>query len=111
MMLKKYQLVLQFPSNCPLTSLNFEDDIAEAIDNPLGDKGKPHYVDGNAIGETIEIFIHTDDPDAAFELCKPLLTSAGLLDWAIVAYRKWANGNYEEFVAIWPNGYSGKFSI
>jgi hypothetical protein len=111
-MTHRHQLVFQLPEDCPLTSLDFEDEIADALGNPLDDANKPHRVDGNSYGAgTIEFFIHTDDPQAAFELCKPLLQSAGLLDLAVVAHRKWVDGDYEEFVAIWPHNYVGKFSV
>ena len=56
------QLVLQLPEDCPLPSLDYEDDI----DDVLGDS---HEVDGNSYGcGTIEFFINTNDPIAAFEL-------------------------------------------
>ena len=59
----EYQLVLQFPENCPLESLDFEDEIAEAIGNPRDDSTCPHQVDGNSYGAgTIEFFIDSQHP-------------------------------------------------
>ena len=103
----EFQLVFQLPANCPLEDLGFEDDIAQAVGNPRDDKAKPHFVDGHSSGVgTIEFFVHTADPQAAFELCKPLLESAGLLGMVVAAYRRFAEGG---FTVIWPAGYTGVF--
>ncbi len=104
----EYQLVLQLPDDCPLASLDFEDDIAEAIGNPGDDQSKPHMVDGNSYGAgTIAFFIHTNDPHSAFGLAKPLLASNGLLGLVTAAFRKLTDDGYG---VIWPVGYSGTFS-
>src|SRR5215469_16404011 len=98
--LHEFQLVYQLPAKCPLESLDFEDDIAEALGNRLDDPAKPHLVDGNSSGGgTIEFFVHTNAPDAAFELTKPLLESAGLLNMVVVAYRRFTE---DGFTVIWP---------
>lgn len=103
----EFQLVLQLPEDCPLTSLDFEDDIAVALGNPRDDKGHPHIVDGNSYGGgTIEFFVLTVNPHAAFELCKPLLESAGLLGMVVAAYRPFTE---DSFAVIWPAGYAGVF--
>jgi len=103
----EFQLVFQLPENCPLTSLDFEDDIADALGNPRDDKVHPHLVDGNSYGGgTIEFFVHTADPHAAFELCKPLLASTGLLGMVVAAYRRFSE---DSFAVIWPAGYAGTF--
>ncbi len=105
---RDYQLVLQLPEDCPLTRLDFEDDIAEALGNPLDDSGYPHLVDGNSYGAgTIEFFIHTNDPLAAFELTKPLLASNGLLGLVTAGFRRFTEDGYQ---VIWPVGYSGNFA-
>jgi hypothetical protein len=104
----EYQLVLQLPEDCTLTGLDFEDEIAEAIGNAGFDQSKPHMVDGNSYGAgTIEFFIHTSDPHAAFELAKPLLASASLLGLVTAGFRKFTEDDYE---VIWPAGYSGTFA-
>jgi hypothetical protein len=104
---REFQLVFQVSESCALTSLDFEDDIARALGNPLEDRSHPHLVDGNSIGGgTIEFFIHTVDPHAAFELCKPLLSSAGLLSTLVVGYRRFTE---EAYTVIWPPGYAGIF--
>ena len=103
----EFQLVFQLPESCPLTSLDFEDDIADTLGNPRDDKAHPHLVDGNSYGGgTIEFFVHTADPHAAFELCKPLLASAGLLDMVVAAYRRFSE---DTFTVIWPAGYADVF--
>src|SRR5258708_40217892 len=103
----EFQLVYQLPANCPLESLDFEDDIAEALNNPRDDKAEPHVVDGNSFGgDTIEFFVDTNDPHEALELTKPLLESAGLLSMVTVAYRKFSG---DSFTVIWPSAYSGRF--
>jgi hypothetical protein len=105
----EYQLVLQLPEECPLTSLDIEDDIAEALGNPRDDQSLPHFVDGNALGGgTIEFFIHTYDPLAAFELTKPLLARKGLMEFVTAAYRMLTESG---FTVIWPEGYDGTFSV
>ena len=102
----EFQLVFQLPEGCPLTSLDFEDEIADALGHPRDDKTRPHMVDGNSYGGgTIEFFVHTTDPQAAFELCKPLLAS-GLLGMVVAAYRRFSE---DSFAVIWPAGYSGVF--
>ncbi|MHC4406282.1 MAG: hypothetical protein ACYTG0_42150 [Planctomycetota bacterium] len=103
----QFQLVLQLPADCPLESLDFEDDIAEALGNPLDQDGHPHTVDGNSCGAgTIEFFIHTDNPSDAFDCCKPLLESCGLLSLVTVA---WCRFTDHEYQVIWPAGFAGKF--
>jgi hypothetical protein len=107
--LHEFQFVLQLPANCPLTSLDFEDDIADALGNRHDDEGHPHGVDGNSYGGgTIEFFVHTADPHAAFALCKPLLASAGLLGMVVVAYRRFTE---DSFAVLWPVGYAGVFKL
>jgi hypothetical protein len=103
----EFQLVLQLPEDCPIEDMEFEDEIANALGNRGDDKSKPHFVDGNSLGAGMEFFVHTDDPFAAFELCKPLLSAAKLLDMVVAAYRSFSD---DEFKVIWPIGYSGTFS-
>lgn len=104
-----YQLVLQLSEDCPLTSLDFEDDIAEALGNPLDEPGADHIVDGNEFGGgTIRFFIHTNEPTAAFALCRPLLASRGLLQWTTAAWCSCTDHKYE---VIWPEHYPGRFAL
>lgn len=104
-----FQLVLQLPEDCPLESLDLEDDIAEALGNTHDDAVLPHQVDGNSYGAgTIEFFIHTNNPVEAFELCKPLLESQGLLTMVTVAWCSFADHQYE---IIWPSDSTGDFAV
>ena len=101
-------LVLHFPPESPLTSADLEDDIAEAIGNPQDDENADHIVDGNEIGDAIDIFVFTRDPEVALELCRPLLQKAGLLDTMIAATRK-VDG--ERFEVLHPSTYQGEFRL
>jgi hypothetical protein len=101
-------LVLHFPPQSPLTSADIEDEIAEAIGNPLDDQNADHIVDGNEIGDAIDIFVFTRDPTVALELCKPMLKEAGLLDTMIAATRK---VDEEEFDVLHPSTYQGEFQL
>lgn len=104
----EFQLVLQLPDDCPIEDMGYEDDIAQALGNPGDDKSKPHCVDGHSLGAgTVEFFIHTIDPIQAFELCKPLLASSGLLQMVVAGYRRFTEST---FSVVWPVGYSGNFN-
>lgn len=101
-------LVLHFPPESPLTSADIEDDIAEAVRNSRDDENADHIVDGNEIGDAIDIFVFTRNPTVALELCKPLLQEAGLLDTMIAATRK-LDG--ERFEVLHPSTYQGEFRL
>ena len=103
-----FVLVLHFPPESPLTSADIEDDIAEAIGNPRDDANAEHIVDGNEIGDAIDIFVMTRNPVAALELCKPLLRQAGLLDTMIAATR---HVDSEGFEVLHPTAYKGDFHL
>jgi hypothetical protein len=103
----QFQLVLQLPEECPLESLDFEDDLAEALGHLPGEPLCAHMVDGNSAGGgTIEFFIHTNDPPQAFALCKTLLESRGLLHLVTVAWCRFTDYTYH---VIWPPGFKGDF--
>jgi len=63
----KYQLVLQLPASSDIdfdSLVLIEDKLSESM-------GEKHIVDGHDFGSgEMNIFIHTDDPDAAFDLAK-----------------------------------------
>lgn len=99
-----YTLVFRFLPESPLTSADIEDDIAKAIENERGD----HVVDGNEIGDGIDIFVFTNDPSAVLEMCRPMFERQGLLDAMIAAYRR-TDGR--DFVVIYPAGYEGTFQL
>ena len=100
----KYQLVLQLPASSirDFDSLVL---IEEKMDDVMG---KKHIVDGHDFGSgEMSIFIHTDDPDAAFELAKTNLDDLIIAELK-VAYRK-LDG--EEYKVIWPENFQGEFNI
>jgi len=103
----RYQIVFKLPEDCPLKDLDIEDDIAVALGNENDNHDSPHLVDGHSMGGgSIEFFIHTNAPQEAFALCKPLLQSHGLLDTVVVA---WCESVDRKYQVIWPIGFTGEF--
>jgi hypothetical protein len=102
-----FRVVFHFPAESPLTIADIEDDIAEALGNETDDPSADHMVDGNEIGKAIDIFVATCDPNAALELCRPMLERMGLLDTVVVAWRP-ADGG--AFSVIHPPGFAGQFT-
>lgn len=80
----KYQLILQFDAS------NIEDfdqliEIEDKLESALGNL---HEVDGHDFGSgEMNIFIHTNDPDSAFELVKNNMDDS-VIPKLKVAYRK-----------------------
>jgi hypothetical protein len=103
-----FTIVFHFTAESPLTSADIEDDIAEALGNERDDLTADHLVDGNEIGDAIDIFVLTRDPHAAFALCRPMLERMGLLDTVVIAWRATGCG---EFSVICPQGFSGSFTL
>lgn len=101
-----YQLVIQFP----LTDATADEfDRLLMIENELElvlrDK---HIVDGHDIGAgEMNIFIHTNDPEEAFELAKTTLTEKDL-EKISVAFRDMIGDQYS---VLWPKNYDGEFRI
>lgn len=101
-----YQLVIQFP----ITDAGADDfDRLLMIENELGlvlsDK---HQVGGHDIGSGVmNIFIHTNDPNEAFELVKKTL-SKNNLDTILAAYTEM---NGDKYSVIWPDDYNDEFTI
>jgi hypothetical protein len=100
----KYQLALQFPSSSDADYdrlISFED----KIEGGLGDLG---VVDGHDIGSgEMNIFIHTDDPQAAFDRSKLLLGLGDDMGELKAGYRLF---DQEEYVPIHPKGLK-RFSV
>jgi hypothetical protein len=103
-----YSMILHFPRESRLTSADIEDDVAEAIGNAQDDPDADHLVDGNEIGDAIDIFVLSSDPNAAFAMCRPLLERAGLLDTAVVAYCLRGSGPWS---VIHPPEFKGEFRL
>ena len=103
-----FQIVFRFPEESPLTSADVEDDIAEALGNELDDPTADHVVEGNEIGDDIDIFVSTREPHSAFSLYRPRLEQMGLLDSVIVA---WRTAEDSDFLVIHPPNFSGPFIL
>ncbi len=101
-----YQLTLRFP----LADASADDfDHIIMIENELGIilKGK-HDVDGHELGtEEMNIFIHTNDPNEAFDLAKNILSEKDL-ETILVAFKEMKG---EEYSVIWPENFNGEFRI
>ncbi|NND95786.1 MAG: hypothetical protein HKN47_00485 [Pirellulaceae bacterium] len=104
----RFVLVFHFPRESPLRSADIEDDLAAALGNELDDPNADHVVDGNDVGVSINIFVLTRDPIAAFTLCKPLLSKMNLLDTTVVAYREQAA---DELLVLHPVNYKGALTL
>jgi hypothetical protein len=92
----KYQLVLQWPA----TSIKDYDTLVE-IENVLTESlSEGSEVDGHdaGLGE-MNIFIHTDNPVAAFNEVKSVLGSRDFWVDARVAYREIVKS---EYTILWP---------
>lgn len=99
-----YQLVLQFSAAVVDYDdlLSIEDELVEALTPPT-------EVDGHDFGRGQgNIFILTDNPVATFERLLPVLRRLSRDCDATVAYRA-VQG--EQYTAIWPEGFNGKFSV
>jgi hypothetical protein len=95
--MQQFQLVLQIPEDVVSTDVAFalEDEIIEGL-------SAEHDMDGNDIGAgTINYFIITPSPTAAFQQVKSIFVSKGLLAHLRVAYR---DVDKDDFVNLWPEG-------
>ncbi len=102
----KYQVVIQFP----LAGASAEDfDRLLMIENELGlVLMGMHQVDGHDMGpDEMNIFIHTNDPDEAFELVKNTLPE-NYLETILAACRDMKSDKYS---MIWPENYNDEFTI
>jgi hypothetical protein len=100
----KYQLVLQWPA---VSKADFDRLISleELIEDGLGDIG---IVDGHDFGSgEMNIFVHTDNPEPAFEKIKSLLAVGGNVHEMKAGYRDCGEDNY---IAIYAEGLK-QFSI
>jgi hypothetical protein len=103
-----YVVIFHFPRESPLTSADVEDDIAAALGNERDNMNEDHVVDGNEIGDAIDIFVRSRDPNAAFAMCRPMLRQKGLLETAVVAYGPNGSG---PFTVIHPADFKGQFRL
>ena len=100
----EYQLVLQFN----LTDEEQFDWLCAIQEDLESILGKQHYVDGNDVGQgKMNIFIHTKQPNEAFELSKQGFYESDLNDM-VAAYR---DVEKEDYIVIWPKETEIKFSL
>jgi hypothetical protein len=79
--------------------------LEEEIQRGLGDLGE---VDGHDIGSgEMNIFIHTDDPQSAFQRAKVLLRGKDALEQLKAGYRDF---DEDDYVPIYPKGLA-RFSV
>lgn len=100
----KYQLVLQFETS---NSEDFDQfiKIEDRLESILGDV---HEVDGHDFGSgEMNIFIHTNGPNDAFDLIKDNLT-LNEINIMKVAFRELKG---EVYSILWPENFSGEFKI
>ena len=87
----KYQLVLQFDAP-NIQDFDFLIEIENRLESALGNL---HEVDGHDFGSgEMNIFIHTNDPESAFELIKNDIDDLVNTNFK-VAYRKFDRKKYQ----------------
>jgi hypothetical protein len=100
----KYQLVLQWPAS----STQDYDRLIEIEDLLIEKLSESNDVDGHDGGAgEMNIFIHTNDPVAAFEEVKSALVGTDVWFCIRVAYRELNNS---EYTSLWPKGL-GDFKV
>jgi hypothetical protein len=100
----RYQLVLQFRGD----SIDDLDELIDLEDRLIARLGDEHLVDGHDIGSgERNIFIHSDDPHAAFAAARSVIPTK-LLSRLRAAFRPRAGGKYS---VIWPLGAGGPFEV
>ena len=100
----KYQLVLQFPAS----STEDLDQLIEVEGELMKSLGEEHVVDGHDFGSgEMNLFIHTDDPNTAFEKARKYLYPQHQ-QHLIAAYRELKGDKY---TVLWPERYDKKFRV
>jgi hypothetical protein len=94
----KYQLVLQWPG-ISVADYDRLISLEETIRDGLGDVG---IVDGHDFGSgEMNIFVHTDNPESAFEKIKALLAARDNLQELTVGFRDFDEDGY---TPVYPDG-------
>ena len=100
----KYQLVLQFRA----TTIEDFDKLIDLEDSLIKALGRSHDVDGHDFGTgEMNIFVFTENPQAAFGLSKEVLRDDDLRNLK-AAFRQVGTDDYQ---SIWPEGASEPFSV
>ncbi|MCB1085471.1 MAG: hypothetical protein KDM63_00375, partial [Verrucomicrobiae bacterium] len=92
----KYQLVIQWPAS---STLDYDAliEIEEILEEHLSDR-----IDGHDAGSSeMNIFIHTDDAEKAFDEVREVLSANDFWVDAKAAYREMES---EDYVVLWPAG-------
>ena len=101
----KYQLALQFPAN----SIADYDEMIALEDELIEKLGSSAKVDGHDCGSgEMNIFIHTDEPNKAFETIRPVVAKRKLIEKLTAAYRERTG---EDYTVVWPIGFTKNFRI
>ena len=92
----KYQLVLQFDAE----STDALDQLVSLEDKLIEKLGDAASVDGHDFGSgEFNIFIETDDPNAAFSVSRGIVADSGIPNAMRAAYRDMKSEHYE---VLWP---------
>ena len=100
----KYQVVLQFS----VTDKTDFDELIDVEGRLILVLGSSHIVDGHDFGSgEMNIFVHTNDPQAAFDLSEPAIPPA-LKPTLRAAFRKFSEDGYHW---IYPQFSDSEFKI
>ena len=101
-----HTLVIQFPLKNASASdfdrmLMIENELQLAL-------RESHHVSGHKIGATsLSIFIHTDDPEDAFQLARDILSREDQKNITAAI----SNKDDNSYSVIWPENHGGEFVI
>ena len=101
----KYQLVLQFFGD----SLQDYDALIALEDRLIEALEPTHLLDGHDFGSReMNVFVHSDDPTAAFASAKTVIPAETLAQSMKAGYREMAGDDYS---LIWPPGSTERFEV
>ncbi|MFZ1199708.1 MAG: hypothetical protein WAO07_06025 [Desulfobacterales bacterium] len=99
-----YQLVLQFQGR----DIDDFEELVHLEDTLIANLEERHQVEGHDFGDdTMNIYIQTDAPEAAFDKIREVLHHS-LLDKTKAA---WRQSDASEFTVIWPEKNDGRFEV
>lgn len=100
----KYQLVLQFDGSA---IEDFDDLLKIELDLGLA-LSDEHLVDGHDFGSgEMNIFIHTNSPDEAFNVAKKIFDDAKISEM-VAAFRDF---DCDQYTVIYPENYGKEFCV
>ncbi len=99
-----YQLVLQFQGG----HIDDFEELVHLEDTLIANLEERHRVEGHDFGDdTMNVYIRTDAPEAAFDKIKEVLHHT-LLDKTRAAWRR---SGATDFTVIWPEKNDGRFEV